>query len=96
MWSRRQTGSCWAINNYCPVPGPVPTSPANNDFKPGFATALMAKDLTLAQNAALEAGATTPMGAEAAHLYRLYMSTGSGDTDFSSIIRFIRGQENSA
>ena len=90
------TGSCWAINNYCPVPGPVPTSPANNDFKPGFATALMAKDLTLAQNAALETGATTPMGAEAAHLYRLYMSTGSGDTDFSSIIRFIRGQENSA
>ena len=81
------TGSCWAINNYCPVPGPVPTSPANNDFKPGFATALMAKDLTLAQNAALSAGATTPMGAEAAHLYRLYMSTGSGDTDFSSIIR---------
>ena len=90
------TGSCWAINNYCPVPGPVPASPANNDFKPGFATALMAKDLTLAQNAALETGATTPMGAEAAHLYRLYMSTGSGDTDFSSIIRFIRGQENSA
>ncbi|MEM7749263.1 MAG: 3-hydroxyisobutyrate dehydrogenase, partial [Pseudomonadota bacterium] len=60
------TGSCWAVNNYCPVPGPVPTSPANNDFKPGFATALMAKDLTLAQNAALESGASTPMGAEAA------------------------------
>ncbi len=90
------TGSCWAVNNYCPVPGPVPTSPANNDFKPGFATALMAKDLTLAQNAALQTGASTPMGAEAAHLYRLYMSTGGGDTDFSSIIRFIRGQENAA
>lgn len=90
------TGSCWAVNSYCPVPGPVPTSPANNDFKPGFATALMAKDLTLAQNAALSAGASTPMGAEAAHLYRLYMSTGAGDTDFSSIIRFIRGQEDSA
>jgi len=55
----------------------------------------MVKDLTLAQNAALEAGASTPMGAEAAHLYRLYMSTGAGRTDFSSIIRFIRGQENS-
>lgn len=88
------TGSCWAVNSYCPVPGPVPTSPANNDFKPGFATALMAKDLTLAQNAALSSGASTPMGAEAAHLYRLYMSTGAGDTDFSSIIRFIRGQED--
>ncbi len=90
------TASCWAITNYCPVPGPVPASPANNDFKPGFATALMAKDLTLAQNAALAAGATTPMGAEAAHLYRLYMSTGAGDTDFSSIIRFIRGHEDGA
>ncbi len=90
------TGSCWAVNSYCPVPGPVPASPANNDFKPGFATALMAKDLTLAQNAALDTGASTPMGAEAAHLYRLYLSTGAGDTDFSSIIRFIRGQENAA
>ena len=90
------TGSCWAVNSYCPVPGPVPTSPANNDFKPGFATALMAKDLTLAQNAALSTGASTPMGAEAAHLYRLYMSSGAGDTDFSSIIRFIRGLEDQA
>jgi 3-hydroxyisobutyrate dehydrogenase len=90
------SGSCWAINSYCPVPGPVPASPANNDFKPGFATALMTKDLALAQNAALSAGASTPMGAEAAHLYRLYMSSGAGDTDFSSIIRFIRGQEDSA
>ena len=90
------TGSCWSVNTYCPVPGPVPTSPANNDFKPGFATALMAKDLTLAQNATLQAGASTPMGAEAAHLYRLYMSTGAGETDFSSIIRFIRGQEDQA
>ena len=90
------TGSCWSVNSYCPVPGPVPTSPANNEFKPGFATALMAKDLTLAQNAALSTGATTPMGAEAAHLYRLYMSTGAGDKDFSGIIEFIRGMENSA
>ena len=56
----------------------------------------MAKDLTLAQNAALQSGASTPMGAGAAHLYRLYMSTGAGGTDFSSIIRFIRGQEDQA
>ena len=56
----------------------------------------MAKDLTLAQNAALSTGATTPMGAEAAHLYRLYMSTGAGDKDFSGIIEFIRGMEDSA
>ncbi|MGI9521211.1 MAG: 3-hydroxyisobutyrate dehydrogenase [Hyphomicrobiaceae bacterium] len=87
------SGSCWAMTNYCPVPGPVPKSPANNDFKPGFATALMEKDLTLSQNAALTTGASTPMGAEATHLFRLYMSIGGGDKDFSSIIQFIRGME---
>ncbi len=85
------SGSCWAVNTYCPVPGPVPTSPANNGYKPGFSTALMAKDLTLAQEAALAAGASTPMGAEAAHLMRLFMSGGNGDKDFSAIIEFIRG-----
>ena len=86
------SGSCWAVNNYCPVPGPVPASPANNAFKPGFATALMVKDLTLAQEAALASGASTPMGAEAAHLMRLFMSGGNGDKDFSAVIEFIRGQ----
>jgi 3-hydroxyisobutyrate dehydrogenase len=86
------SGSCWAVNTYCPVPGPVPTSPANNGYKPGFATALMVKDLTLAQEAALAAGASTPMGAEAAHLMRLYMSGGNGDKDFSGVIEFIRGK----
>jgi len=86
------SGSCWSVNNYCPVPGPVPSSPANNDFKPGFATALMAKDLTLSQEASLAVGASTPMGAEAAHLVRLFMSAGNGDKDFSAIIEFIRGK----
>lgn len=86
------SGSCWAVNTYCPVPGPVPTSPANNSFKPGFATALMVKDLTLAQEAALAAGASTPLGAEAAHLMRLFMSGGNGDKDFSAVIEFIRGK----
>src|SRR5262249_3997961 len=55
------SGQCWALTSYCPVPGPVPTSPANNDYKPGFATALMVKDLTLAQDAAKAAGAATPL-----------------------------------
>lgn len=86
------SGSCWAVNTYCPVPGPVPTSPANNGYKPGFATALMVKDLTLAQEAALAAGASTPLGAEAAHLMRLFMSGGNGDKDFSAVIEFIRGK----
>ncbi|MFT5511559.1 MAG: 3-hydroxyisobutyrate dehydrogenase [Hyphomicrobiaceae bacterium] len=88
------SGSCWSVNNYCPVPGPVPTSPANNNFEPGFMTALMAKDLMLSQEAALQTGASTPMGAEATHLMRLYMSQADvAEKDFSSIINFIRGHQ---
>ena len=64
------SGQCWSLTTYCPVPGPVPTSPANNSYKPGFASALMLKDLKLAQEAAAAAGATTPMGAAAAQVYR--------------------------
>ena len=86
------SGSCWSINTYCPVPGPVPTSPANNDYKPGFATALMLKDLRLAQEAALSSGATTPLGAQAAQLYGLFEKLGHGGEDFSAIIRFFRDQ----
>ena len=59
------SGQCWSLTSYCPVPGPVPTSPANNDYKPGFASALMVKDLTLAQDAAKAAGAATPLGQHA-------------------------------
>src|SRR5262244_3251127 len=59
------SGQCWSLTTYCPVPGPVPTSPANNDYKPGFASALMVKDLKLSQEAASAAGATTPLGAAA-------------------------------
>lgn len=84
------SGQCWSINTYCPVPGPVPTSPANNDYKPGFAAALMLKDLKLAQEAAQSAGAITPMGAEAAQLYALFEAQGNGETDFSGIINFLR------
>ena len=88
------SGSCWSVNTYCPVPGPVPSSPANNNFEPGFMTALMAKDLMLAQEAALQVGASTPMGAEAMHLMRLYMSQGdAAEKDFSSIINFVRGHQ---
>ncbi len=85
------SGQCWSLNTYCPVPGPVPTSPANRDYKPGFAAALMLKDLKLAQEASASAGAVTPMGAEAAQLFALYAAQGGGDNDFSGIIRFLRG-----
>jgi 3-hydroxyisobutyrate dehydrogenase len=69
----------------------VPTSPANRDYQPGFATALMLKDLKLAQAASQAAGASTPMGGLAAQLYSLHAGNGQGGTDFSSIIKLLRG-----
>jgi 3-hydroxyisobutyrate dehydrogenase len=87
----KSSGSCWSMVNYCPVPGPVPTSPANRDYQPGFTAAMMLKDLALAQDAANAAGAATPMGAEAAALYRLYAGQGQAHKDFSGIVNFIRG-----
>lgn len=81
----------WAVSTYCPVPGPVPTSPANRDYKPGFAAALMAKDLGLAQEAAAGAGANAEVGAHALTLYKKFLEQGGGETDFSGIITMIRG-----
>jgi 3-hydroxyisobutyrate dehydrogenase len=86
------SGQCWSLTSYCPVPGPVPASPANNNYKPGFASALMLKDLKLAQEAAAASGATTPLGAAAAQLYGLHNAWGEGGTDFSGIIHLIRGK----
>ncbi len=85
------SGQCWSLTTYCPVPGPVPTSPANNGYKPGFAADLMLKDLKLAQEAAASAGAATPLGAAAAQLYALFAAQGEGGTDFSGIIDMLRG-----
>jgi 3-hydroxyisobutyrate dehydrogenase len=85
------SGQCWSLNTYCPVPGPVPTSPANNGYKPGFAAALMLKDLRLAQEAALATGASTPLGAQAAQLYGLFEKLGHGGEDFSAIVNMLRG-----
>ena len=85
------SGQSWSLTSYCPVPGPVPTSPANKDYKPGFAAALMLKDLRLAQEAAAGAGAATPIGAQAAQLYALFAAAGHAGDDFSGIINFIRG-----
>jgi 3-hydroxyisobutyrate dehydrogenase len=85
------SGQSWSLTSYCPVPGPVPTSPANNGYKPGFAAALMLKDLKLSQEAAQAAGAVTPMGAEAAQFYALFAAQGREGDDFSGIINFLRG-----
>jgi 3-hydroxyisobutyrate dehydrogenase len=86
------SGQCWSLTTYCPVPGPVPTAPSNRDYGGGFASALMLKDLKLAQTAAQSAGAATPLGAEAAQLYSLFAAKGHGGLDFSGIIRMLRGE----
>jgi 3-hydroxyisobutyrate dehydrogenase len=85
------SGQCWSLTTYCPVPGPVPTSPANRDYQAGFTAAMMLKDLLLAQEAARAANATTPLGAEAAQLYSLFVNGGRGAQDFSGIIRMLDG-----
>jgi 3-hydroxyisobutyrate dehydrogenase len=85
------SGQSWSLTTYCPAPGPVPTSPANRDYKPGFAAALMLKDLRLSQEAASAVGAATPLGAEAAQLYQLFAAAGHSGDDFSGIINFLRG-----
>jgi len=89
--SSTSSGQCWALTSYCPVPGPVPASPANNGYKPGFASALMVKDLTLAQDAAKAAGAATPLGKHAQQLYKEFDAAGNGGVDFSGIIQHVRG-----
>jgi 3-hydroxyisobutyrate dehydrogenase len=85
------SGQCWSLTTYCPVPGPVPTSPANKDYKPGFAAALMLKDLKLSQEAATFAGAQTALGQHAAAIYTAFAEAGHAEMDFSAIIHAIRG-----
>ena len=85
------SGQCWSLTTYCPVPGPVTTSPANRNYQGGFAAALMLKDLKLSQAAAQSAGAATPLGAEAAQLYALFAAQGNETLDFSGIIKMLRG-----
>ena len=85
----KSTGQCWALTGYCPVPGPVPSSPANRDYAPGFTAAMMLKDLRLSQQAAGAVAAPTPMGAAAAALYQMLVDDGAGGLDFSAIYRFI-------
>jgi len=89
--SSKSSGQCWSMTSYCPVPGPVPASPANRDYQAGFTAAMMLKDLKLAQEAARAGKAHTPLGREAAALYGKYVDSGEGGKDFSGIIRFLRG-----
>jgi 3-hydroxyisobutyrate dehydrogenase len=89
----KSSGQCWALTSYCPVPGPVPTSPANRGYAPGFTAAMMLKDLRLAQQAAAATSAPTPLGAAAASLYQLHVDRDGAGLDFSAIYRFIATPE---
>ena len=89
--SSKASGQSWSMTSYCPVPGPVPASPANRDYQGGFASALMLKDLKLALAAATTAGASVPMGAQAEALYQMFANNGGAALDFSAIVRFLRG-----
>lgn len=85
--SSKASGQCWSMTSYCPVPGIVATAPSNQDYKPGFSAAMMLKDLLLSQEAALTAGATTPMGRVATEIYEKFVESGNGGVDFSGVIR---------
>ena len=88
--SSKASGQNWSMTSYCPVPGVGPTTPADNDYQGGFATALMLKDLKLAMEAASLAGADVPMGARAAELYAQFDEAGNGGLDFSAIIQTLK------
>ncbi len=85
--SSKASGQNWSMTSYCPVPGVGPTTPADNDYKGGFATALMLKDLKLAMEAAQSVNADVPMGEKAAELYEAFDKAGQGGLDFSAIIK---------
>jgi 3-hydroxyisobutyrate dehydrogenase len=85
----RSSGQSWSLTSYCPVPGPVPASPANRDYAPGFAGSLMLKDLGLAVDAATAAGLDLPLGGLARDLYARFVAEGGAATDFSGIIRML-------
>jgi 3-hydroxyisobutyrate dehydrogenase len=88
--SSKSSGQCWSMTTYCPVPGPVPTSPANRDYAAGFTAAMMLKDLRLAQAASESVHAKTPLGKHAEELYAKYAESGEAGKDFSGIIQFLR------
>lgn len=90
--ANQSSGQCWSLSTYCPWPGPVATAPSNRGYEGGFATAMMLKDLKLAQQAAATAGAAAPMGAQAEGLYALFDRLGYGTKDFSGIVQMLRGR----
>ena len=90
--SSTASGQCWSMTSYCPAPGPVPTAPSNRDYKPGFAVAMMLKDLRLAMGAGDDVGADTPLGNHAQQIYAKLDEDGFGDIDFSGVMRRLKGE----
>jgi 3-hydroxyisobutyrate dehydrogenase len=81
------SGQSWSMTTYCPAPGIGPDSPADHDYAPGFAAALMLKDLRLSQQAAGETGARTPMGTAATAIYEAFVEDeDQGGRDFSALL----------
>jgi 3-hydroxyisobutyrate dehydrogenase len=87
------TSNSWALSSYCPAPGPVPNAPSNRDYAPGFAAALMAKDVKLSQDAADSTGTPTPLGAQALRFYQQVVDEGQGSKDFSVVFRWLSQQK---
>jgi len=90
------SGQCWSLTSYCPVPGPVATSPANNDYQPGFTTALMDKDLRLAANALEANGVDGQLGLLARQIYGRFTAESGGGLDFSAVVTDIRKRSDDA
>jgi len=90
--SSTASGQCWSMTSYCPVPGPVPSSPANNDYQPGFSSALMLKDLRLSQEAASMTTSSTPLGANATSIYEEIENLGHENIDFSGVIKLLQNK----
>jgi len=87
------TGRCWSVDTYNPCPGVMENVPSSNDYKGGFGTALMTKDLGLAQDAATRAQAATPLGSLSHQIYRVMCNAGYAEKDFSSAFKFLREQD---
>ena len=83
------SSQCWAMTSYLPVPGPVPASPANNDYQPGFTGAMMAKDMKLARDAAISSGQKTELADSALQMYERFLTEGGASQDFSAIYKMI-------
>jgi len=88
----KSSGNCWALQAYCPVPGPVPTSPASNGYAPGFTAEMMLKDMRLSQQAAASASAATPLAGASAAFYQMLVASGHAERDFSIVYQLISGR----